>query len=89
MSLLVALVVGLPLFFETGLVLLLPIIASAAASLPETKHRDGTKLGLMLPALSGLSVVHALVPPHPGPLIAISALAASTPPGWSEISRFA
>src|SRR3984957_7479099 len=31
MSLLVALVVGLPLFFETGLVLLLPIIASAAS----------------------------------------------------------
>jgi GntP family gluconate:H+ symporter len=77
MSLLVALVVGLPLFFETGLVLLLPIVASAAASLPETKHRDGTKLGLMLSALSGLSVVHALVPPHPGPLIAISALGAN------------
>jgi gluconate:H+ symporter, GntP family len=82
MSLLVALVIGLPLFFETGLVLLLPIIASAAASLPDTKgvdgkRRDGTKLGLMLAALSGLSVVHALVPPHPGPLIAISALGAN------------
>jgi len=77
MSLLVALVIGLPLFFETGLVLLLPIIASAAASLPETKHRDATKLGLTLSALSGLSVVHALVPPHPGPLVAISALGAN------------
>jgi GntP family gluconate:H+ symporter len=76
-SLLVALVIGLPLFFETGLVLLLPIIAGAAASLPDTKHRDATKLGLMLSALSGLSVVHALVPPHPGPLIAISALGAN------------
>jgi GntP family gluconate:H+ symporter len=74
---LVALVIGLPLFFETGLVLLLPIIASAVTSLPQTKHRDGTKLGLMLSALSGLSVVHALVPPHPGPLIAISALGAN------------
>ncbi|MDB6012034.1 MAG: gluconate permease [Gammaproteobacteria bacterium] len=82
MSLLVALVIGLPLFFETGLVLLLPIIASAAAPLldskgPDTKHRDATKLGLMLAALSGLSVVHGLVPPHPGPLIAISALGAN------------
>jgi GntP family gluconate:H+ symporter len=77
MSLLVALVIGLPLFFETGLVLLLPIIASAATSLPDTKQRDGTKLGLMLAALSGLSVVHALVPPHPGPLIAIGALGAN------------
>ena len=82
MSLLVALVVGLPLFFETGLVLLLPIIASAATPLldskgPDTKHRDSTKLGLMLAALSGLSVVHALVPPHPGPLVAIGALGAN------------
>jgi GntP family gluconate:H+ symporter len=31
----------------------------------------------MLAALSGLSVVHALVPPHPGPLVAISALGAN------------
>src|ERR1700754_3872511 len=66
MSLLVALVVGLPLFFETGLVLLLPIIASASISLSDTRKRDATRLGLMLAALSGLSVVHALVPPHPG-----------------------
>ncbi len=74
MSLLVALVIGLPLFFETGLVLLLPIIASAAS---DPKHQDGRKLELMLAALSGLSVVHALVPPHPGPLIAVSALGAN------------
>jgi GntP family gluconate:H+ symporter len=74
MSLLVALVIGLPLFFETGLVLLLPIIASAVT---DTKHRDATRLGLMLCALSGLSVVHALVPPHPGPLIAVGALGAN------------
>jgi GntP family gluconate:H+ symporter len=77
MSLLVALVIGLPLFFETGLVLLLPIIASAVASLPDTPRRDSRKLELMLAALAGLSVVHALVPPHPGPLIAISALGAN------------
>jgi GntP family gluconate:H+ symporter len=76
MSLLVALVIGLPLFFETGLVLLLPIIASAVMSLPDSPRRDERKLELMLAALSGLSVVHALVPPHPGPLIAIGALGA-------------
>ena len=75
MSLAVALVIGLPLFFETGLVLLLPILASAAASVP-AEHRAATRLTLMLAALSGLSVVHALVPPHPGPLIAIHALGA-------------
>ena len=82
MSLLVALVIGLPLFFETGLVLLLPIIASAASPASDmagsdTTRRDTTKLGLMLSALSGLSVVHALVPPHPGPLIAVGALGAN------------
>src|SRR5579859_266818 len=77
MCLLVALVIGLPLFFETGLVLLLPIIASAALALPDGEARDGMKLRLMLSALTGLSVVHALVPPHPGPLIAIGALGAN------------
>lgn len=74
MSLLVALLIGLPLFFETGLVLLLPIIASATS---DSQPKGGAKVGLMMSALSGLSVVHALVPPHPGPLIAISALGAN------------
>jgi GntP family gluconate:H+ symporter len=77
MSLLVALVIGLPLFFETGLVLLLPIIASAGTTLSEPARRDARRLELMLAALSGLSVVHALVPPHPGPLVAIGALGAN------------
>jgi gluconate:H+ symporter, GntP family len=76
-SLLTALVIGLPLFFETGLVLLLPIVASAAAALPAAAGGDAARLRLMLPALAGLSVVHALVPPHPGPLLAVDALDAS------------
>ncbi|MBO9575732.1 MAG: gluconate permease [Sphingobium sp.] len=73
-SLSVAMLIGLPLFFETGLVLLLPIVAAAAASLPAGLNDDAGKLRLMLPALAGLSIVHALVPPHPGPLLAVSAL---------------
>jgi GntP family gluconate:H+ symporter len=76
-ALLTALVIGLPLFFETGLVLLLPIVASAAAALPVGPHgADFAKLRLMLSAVTGLSVVHALVPPHPGPLLAVEALGA-------------
>lgn len=75
-SMLIAIVIGLPLFFETGLVLLLPIVAAAAAALPEGPGKDAAKLRLMLPALAGLSVVHALVPPHPGPLLAVDALGA-------------
>jgi len=74
MCLLVALVIGLPLFFETGLVLLLPIVASAVLPLSQTKNQDAIKLRLMLSALTGLSVLHALVPPHPGPLLAVATL---------------
>ncbi|HWJ69550.1 MAG TPA: gluconate:H+ symporter [Sphingobium sp.] len=74
-SLLVALVIGLPLFFETGLVLLLPIIAAAAAAICHERDDTG-KLQLLLPALAGLSIVHALVPPHPGPLLAVDMLKA-------------
>nr|WP_245599526.1 gluconate:H+ symporter [Nakamurella lactea] len=65
---LVAAIIGLPMFFEIGLVLLLPVIVLVASR---------SKLPLMkvgIPALAGLSVLHGLVPPHPGPLIAIDAL---------------
>ncbi|MFS2111615.1 GntP family permease [Sphingomonas sp. Sphisp140] len=73
----IAIVIGLPLFFETGLVLLLPIVVAAAKAMPDNGDPDGTKLRLIMPALAGLGVVHALVPPHPGPLLAVEALNAS------------
>jgi GntP family gluconate:H+ symporter len=76
----VAIVIGLPLFFETGLVLLLPIVVAAAEAMAADKDeaaRDATKLRLIMPALAGLGVVHALVPPHPGPLLAVEALGAN------------
>lgn len=76
-SLATGLLIGLPLFFETGLVLVMPIIAAAAAGLPPGPDRDGRRLRIMLPALAGLSVLHALVPPHPGPLLAVEALHAN------------
>ncbi len=73
----VAIIIGLPLFFETGLVLLLPIVMAAAKALPDDGDRDAAKLRLIMPALAGLGVVHALVPPHPGPLLAVEALGAN------------
>ncbi|MDH7974254.1 gluconate:H+ symporter [Sphingomonas sp. AR_OL41] len=76
-TLVVAIIIGLPLFFETGLVLLLPIVVAAAKALPDDGDRDGAKLRLIMPALAGLGVVHALVPPHPGPLLAVEALHAN------------
>ncbi|RYE03103.1 MAG: gluconate permease [Sphingomonadales bacterium] len=77
----IAIVIGLPLFFETGLVLLLPIVVAAAKAMADENwsdaDRDAAKLRLIMPALAGLGVVHALVPPHPGPLLAVEALNAS------------
>ncbi len=63
---LVALIIGLPMFFEIGLVLLLPVIVLVA-------QRSGMRLmRIAIPALAGLSALHGLIPPHPGPLIAIA-----------------
>ena len=56
----------MPLFFEVGVVLLIPIVLLVA------RRTDGL-LRIGIPALAGLSVMHGLVPPHPGPLVAISA----------------
>lgn len=65
---LVAIIIGIPMFFEIGLVLLLPVIVLIA-------RRSGHRLmRIAIPALAGLSVLHGLIPPHPGPLIAISAV---------------
>jgi GntP family gluconate:H+ symporter len=65
-----AALVGIPLFFEVGVVLLVPIVLLVARR---------TNLPLMvvgIPALAGLSVLHGFVPPHPGPLVAIDSLGA-------------
>jgi GntP family gluconate:H+ symporter len=77
-SLAASLIIGLPLFFETGVVLLLPIIAAAAALAVRARGAavEGMNLTLMLPALAGLAIVHSLLPPHPGPLLAVHELGA-------------
>jgi GntP family gluconate:H+ symporter len=67
---LVAVIIGLPMFFEIGLVLLLPVIVLV------TQRSRMPLMRIAIPALAGLSVLHGLVPPHPGPLIAISAVKA-------------
>jgi len=60
-------VVGLPVFFEVGFVLLIPIAFTIA-------RRTRTSLVLVgLPMVAGLSVVHGLVPPHPAALLAVAA----------------
>jgi len=64
----IAAILGLPLFFEVGVVLLVPVVVLVA-------QRTGLSLMKVgIPALAGLSVLHGLVPPHPGPLTAIGLL---------------
>ena len=67
---LIAAMLGLPLFFEVGVVLLVPVVILVALRLDIPIMRVG------IPALAGLSILHGLVPPHPGPLVAIDALGA-------------
>jgi GntP family gluconate:H+ symporter len=66
----VAALIGIPLFFEVGVVLLVPIVLLVA------RRTQLPVLAVGIPALAGLSVLHGLVPPHPGPLVAIDALGA-------------
>jgi GntP family gluconate:H+ symporter len=61
-----AILVGMPVFFEVGLVLLLPIVAEAA----HRSRRPPILVGL--PVLAGLSIVHAVLPPHPAAMLAVT-----------------
>lgn len=65
---LVGAIIGMPMFFEIGLVLLMPVIYLVA-------RRSGQSLiTIGIPALAGLSAMHGFIPPHPGPLTAVQAL---------------
>lgn len=64
-------IIGLPMFFEIGLVLLMPVIFLVA------KRAERSIISLGIPALAGLSAMHGFVPPHPGPLAAIDAVDAN------------
>jgi GntP family gluconate:H+ symporter len=65
-----ALAVGITSWFAVGLIMLLPILLTLAR---ETKEPF---LKLAIPMLAVLSIMHGVMPPHPGPLAAISALEA-------------
>jgi GntP family gluconate:H+ symporter len=67
---LVGAIIGLPMFFEIGLVLLMPVIYLVA------RRSQLSLVTVGIPALAGLSAMHGLVPPHPGPLTAIDLLGA-------------
>ena len=65
---LVGAIIGLPMFFEIGLVLLMPVIYLVA------RRSQLSLVTVGIPALAGLSAMHGFVPPHPGPVAAIDLL---------------
>jgi GntP family gluconate:H+ symporter len=67
---LIAFTVGISVFFGVGVVLLGPVAFMLA-------RRTGAPiLGLALPLAAGLSTAHGLIPPHPGPMVAIATVQA-------------
>jgi GntP family gluconate:H+ symporter len=63
-----ALLFGFPIFFDAGLVVFLPIILTVA------RRFGGSLLLYALPAAGAFAAMHAMVPPHPGPVAAAKAL---------------
>ncbi len=63
----VAFIVGIPVFFQVGFVLLIPLVFTIA-------RRTGMSLvKIGIPLVAGLSVVHGMVPPHPATMLAVVA----------------
>ncbi|RII20981.1 Inner membrane permease YgbN [Streptomyces sp. YIM 130001] len=59
---------GIPVFFDVGIFVLAPIVYAAA-------KRSGKSVVLYaMPLLAGLSMTHAFLPPHPGPVAAAGLL---------------
>src|SRR2546427_5518112 len=63
----VAFIVGIPVFFQVGFMLLIPLIFTIA-------RRTGMSLvKIGIPLVAGLSVVHGMVPQHPAAMLAVAA----------------
>jgi GntP family gluconate:H+ symporter len=61
----VAFIVGIPVFFQVGFVLLIPLVFTIA-------RRTGVSLiKIGIPLVAGLSVVHGMLPPHPAAMLAV------------------
>jgi len=70
-----AFVIGVPMFFEVGLIVLLPLIFSVARRLEAQGGTKGSPYVLLgVPAIAALSALHGMLPPHPGPLTAMTGL---------------
>jgi gluconate:H+ symporter, GntP family len=65
-----ALIFGFPIFFDAGLVVFLPIVLTVA------RRFGGSVLLYALPTAGAFAAMHAIVPPHPGPVAAADFLGA-------------
>ena len=66
-----SLLFGFPIFFDAGLVVMLPVVFSVA------RWVGGSMLFYGLPAVGAFSVMHVFVPPHPGPVTAATLFSAN------------
>jgi GntP family gluconate:H+ symporter len=66
-----SLLFGFPIFFDAGLIVMLPIVFSVARRL------GGSVLLYALPTAGAFAVMHAFVPPHPGPVAAADLVGAN------------
>ncbi len=61
----VAFIVGVPVFFQVGFVLLIPLVFTIA------RQTGMSLLKIGIPLIAGLSIVHGIVPPHPAAMAAV------------------
>ncbi|MCI9067209.1 MAG: gluconate permease, partial [Lachnospiraceae bacterium] len=62
------LVIAMPVFFDAGLIILIPLAFSLA------KRTKRSSLFYVIPLLAGLAVGHAFIPPTPGPVLVATML---------------
>ena len=68
------LVISMPVFFDAGLIILIPLAFSLA------KRTSRSSLYYAIPLLAGLAVGHAFIPPTPGPVLVATMLGVDL--GW-------
>lgn len=68
------LIIAMPVFFDAGLIILIPLAFSLA------KRTGRSTLFYAIPLLAGLAVGHAFIPPTPGPILVASMLGVDL--GW-------
>ncbi len=68
------LVIAMPVFFDAGLIILIPLAFSLA------KKTKRSSLFYAIPLLAGLAVGHAFIPPTPGPILVANMLGVDL--GW-------